>query len=189
MSLVRIMFDGLLRGSDARWVRWGDLSRSGNGSGSLLLRQSKTDKFGRGEVTYVSEVAFAYLDLLRDLKRFYGEEVQENDRIFGFGKTKMGSLIRNACADAGLVGRFGMHSMRVGGAQEIALAGLSLPLIMVAGRWSSIDQPYRYTRHIKVQESAMAKVQRMVAAGQHRVGSDVRGIDVISFFNKLVADV
>ena len=179
VSLVRIMFDGLLRGSDAYHARWSDLSRSGDGSGSLLLRRSKTDKYGRGECTYVSAVAFQYLDLMRDLKRFYKEGVQEDDPIFGIAHDKIGLFIRKACADAGLVGRFGTHSMRIGGAQALAHAGFSLPMIMLAGRWSSPDQPNDYIRNIMVLDSAMAVMQRMVSTGKHRLGPDARGIDVM----------
>ena len=183
VSLVRTMFDGLLRGSDARAARWSDLSRSGDGSGSLLLRRSKTDKYGKGERTYVSAVAFEYLDLVRDLRRFHGEGVREDDLVFGLARNKMGSLIRKACADAGLVGRFGTHSMRVGGAQELALAGFPMSMIMLAGRWSSPDMPWYYIRNLKAHESAMAELQRMLATGRHRIGPDARGVDVMSCYN------
>ena len=180
VSLVRLMFDGLLRGSEASRARWGDLSRSADGSGSLLLPRSKTDKFGRGEYTYVSAVAFQYLDLLRDLRRFNGKAEREDDRIFGMGIKRMDVLIKKACADAGLVGRFGTHSMRIGGAQELAIAGFSLPMIMLAGRWATPDSVKLYIEGIKVLDSAMAQLQRILATGKHRLGPDARGIDVMS---------
>ena len=180
VSLVRVMFDGLLRGSEASRARWGDLSRSGDGTGSLLLPRSKTDKFGRGECTYVSAVALQHLDLMRDLRRFYGKGEQEDDRIFGIEVARMGTLIEEACSYAGLVGRFGTHSLRIGGAQELALAGFSLPMIMLAGRWDMPNMAQLYIRNIKVQESAMAELQRMLATGKHRLGPDARGIDIMS---------
>ena len=183
VCLVKLMFDGLLRGSDASRAKWGDLSRSGDGTGSLLLRQSKTDKIGRGEYTYVSGVALEFLDRLRDLRRFYGKAEGENNLIFEGQLTNIGRLIQQACSAGGLVGRFGTHSMRIGAAQELALAGFSLPMIMLAGRWVSPGEPRRYIRNITVQESAMAQLQVMLAAGERRLGPDARGIDVMSNFD------
>ena len=58
------MYDGMLRGGEARLVRWQDLSRSAEGSGSLLIRHSKTDQLGRVEYTNVSATARQELDLL-----------------------------------------------------------------------------------------------------------------------------
>ena len=183
VSLVRIMFDGLLRGSDAGRARWGDLSRSGDGTGSLLLPRSKTDKYGRGESIYVSGVAFEHLDRLHDLRRCRGEGAGKDELIFGVHLGTLGPLIKKACADAGLVGRFGTHSMRIGAAQELALAGFSLPMIMLAGRWASPGTVKLYIRNIKVGDSAMAELQRMLATGRHRVGPDARGIDVMSCYD------
>ena len=184
LSLVRVMFDGLLRGGEAARARWGHLSRSAeNGSGSLLLPHSKVDQLGKGEVVYVSPVSFEHLELLRDLRRFHGEGTRKDDLIFGLAVVSLWRVIREACADAGLVGRFGTHSMRIGAAQELALRGYSLPMIMLAGRWASPDEVYRYIKHIKVQESAMADLQRLLLTDQYRLGPDARGIDVMSNYD------
>ena len=183
VSLVRMMLDGLLRGGDASRARWGDLSRSGDGTGSLLLPRSKTDKLGRGECTYVSKVALEHLDLLRDLRRFYGKAEREDGRIFGSGVSHLIRFIKEVCAVAGLEGNFGTHSMRIGGAQELARRGFALPMIMLAGRWATPGTVELYIRHIKVQESAMAQLQRMFATGELRLGPEARGIDIMSNYN------
>ena len=73
--------------------------------------------------------------------------------------------------------------MRIGAAQELALRGYSLPMIMLAGRWASPDEVYRYIKHIKVQESAMADLQRLLLTDQYRLGPDARGIDVMSNYD------
>ena len=82
-------------------------------------------------------------------------------------------------------GTYGGHSMRVGGAQQLAMAGFSLPMIMLAGRWSDPAMVKMYIRHIDVQHSAMAKLQRMLHNGQHRLGPEARGVDVMSCYNAL----
>ena len=183
VALVKVMYDGMLRGGDARLVRWQDLSRYADGSGSLLIRHSKTDQLGRGEYTYVSATARKYLDLLQDLRRLLGTQERESDLIFGVGVKRMWSVIADACADAGLVGRYGTHSMRIGAAQELARAGFGLSMIMQAGRWESPEQVKLYIREITVAEGAMAELQRMLADGRHKVDVNARGYDIMSAFH------
>ena len=183
IALVRMMFDGLLRGVDARRAMWPHISRADDGSGVLLLPRSKTDRFGRGEVAYVSPVALHYLDLFRDLMRFYGMAERADGRIFWSNRSVLEKTIKQAAADAGLEGRYGGHSMRIGGAQELCLAGFELPMIMLAGRWSTVQTVKLYVRNIAVQHSAMARLQRMLLNGEHRLGPEARGADVMSCYN------
>ena len=183
VALVRVMYDGMLRGGDARLVRWQDLSKYADGSGSLLIRNSKTDREGKGEYTYVSATAREYLDLLQDLRRLLGTQERESDLIFGVSVARMCVVITDACADAGLVGRYGTHSMRIGGAQELARAGFGLSMIMQAGRWESPDMPKYYIREITVAEGAMAELQRMLVDGRHKVDVNSRGYDIMSAFH------
>ena len=183
IALVRIMFDGLLRGVDARRAMWSHISRQADGSGVLLLPKSKADRFGRGEVAYVSPTALHYLDLFRDLMRFYGIAEPADGRIFWSNRSILDNKIKQAAADAGLEGRYGGHSMRVGGAQELCMAGFELPMIMLAGRWSSVQTVKLYVRNIAVQDSAMARLQRMVLNGEIRLGPEARGADVMSCYN------
>jgi integrase/recombinase XerD len=50
------------------------------------------------------------------------------------------------------------HSMRVGAAQDMAVAGISLPAIMLAGGWKSVEMVMRYIEHTDVQNSGMAQL-------------------------------
>ena len=183
IALVRIMLDGLLRGVDARRAMWSHISRSDDGSGVLLLPRSKTDRYGRGEVAYVSPVALHYLDLFRDLMRFYGKEERADGRIFWSNRSVLQRTIKYAALDAGLEGHYGGHSMRIGGAQELCMAGFELPMIMLAGRWSTVQTVKLYVRNIAVQHSAMAKLHRMLLNGEQRLGPEARGADVMSCYN------
>ena len=181
--LVRMMFDGLLRGADARRAMWSHISRSPDGSGVLLLPYSKTDRYGRGDVAYVSPLALHYFDLLRDLLKFYGKDERADGRIFWSNRGTLEKTIKQAAADAGLEGRYGAHSMRIGGAQELCMAGFSLPMIMLAGRWRDVQTVKLYVREIAVQDLAMAVLQRMLLNGEHRLGPKARGADVMSCYN------
>ncbi len=183
IALVRMMFDGLLRGADARRAMWSHISRSPDGSGVLLLPYSKTDRYGRSDVAYVSPQALHYLDLMRDLMGFYGADERADGRIFWSNRSVLEKTIKQAAADAGLEGRYGAHSMRIGGAQELCMAGFSFPMIMLAGRWSEVRTVKLYVRNIAVQDSAMAKLQRILLSGEHRLGPEARGADVMTCYN------
>ena len=183
VALVRVMYDGLLRGSEAVQAKWKHLSRMANGTGSLLIPYSKTDQEGLGVYTYVSAIAMEYLDRLRDVRRLLGIQERDSDPIFGGDVHQMGQLIIDICADAGLVGRYATHSMRIGAAQDLAVAGFGLSMIMQAGRWESPSQVKYYIRGITVAEGAMAELQRMLADGRHKVDVNARGYDVMSAFH------
>ena len=103
-----------------------------------------------------------------------------HDLIFGVGVKRMWSVIADACADAGLVGRYTRDSMRIVAAQELARAGFGLSMIMPAGRWASPEQVKLYIRVITVAEGAMAELQRMLADGRHKFDVNARGYDFMS---------
>ena len=183
VALVRVMYDGLLRGGEAGQAKWKHRSRMANGTGSLLIPHSKTDQVGLGAYTYVSATAMEYLDRLQDVRRLLGIQERDSDPIFGGDTHQMGQWIVDLCADAGLVGRYATHSMRIGAAQDLAMAGFGLSMIMQAGRWESPAQVKYYIREITVAEGAMAELQRMLADGRHKVDVNARGYDVMSAFH------
>ena len=183
VALVRVMYDGMLRGSEASQARWQDLSRFADGSGSLLIASSKTDPFGKGEEMYVSATAWKYLDLLRDVRRLLGVQDRDTERIFGVSSPHMHDWIVDACADAGLVGPYGTHSMRIGAAQDLARAGFGLSMIMQAGRWMMPNMPKLYIRNITVAEGAMAEMQRMLLSGRLKPDGEAKGYDILAAYH------
>jgi hypothetical protein len=52
------------------------------------------------------------------------------------------------------------HSARIGGAQDLLIAGASLVGIMNAGGWTSTTMPALYTRDLNPGEGAMARMLR-----------------------------
>ena len=181
--MIGMMFDGLLRSVEMAAVRRQDVSRFSDGSGRLLVPYSKTDPLGNGEVTYVSGRTMEYRDRMNGLRRMGGLVVTGDDRILQFEEETIRRRFLKACADAGLEGRWGTHSMRVGMAQELAVAGFGLVLIMRAGRWESPDMPALYIRGLKVDETAVAVLHRLWAEGRARVDANSRGYDVLSTYS------
>ena len=183
VAMFGLMFDGMLRLGEAAEARWRDLSRFTDGSGRLLVPFSKTDQFGEGAFTYVSRRTMESLDRLREVRRSLRLVKSGDDRIFQLGPRELGLHVRDACKAAGLEGRFGSHAMRVGMAQELAVAGFGLVLIMQAGRWEKPDMPAYYIRELKVSESAVAELHRMWGDGRRRVEREMKGYDVLSTYN------
>ena len=146
------MFDGMLRRSEAAVLTWEDIGRAADGSGRLIVRRSKTDPEGEGKVLWISPDTMDALDAIR------GEGGGDTDPVFGLAGQQISRRIAAACETAGLGRGFSGHSLRVGAAQALAGANISLAAIMVNGRWQSSRMPARYTSNAAAAQSAMAKL-------------------------------
>ena len=175
----------MLRAGEAAEARWAHVSRSPDGSGTVLVPFSKTDVYGEGAVTYISRRIMESLDRLQEFNCAQGLVKADDDRIFRLGTRELGIHVREACSNAGLVGDFGTHSMRIGMAQELTLAGFGLVLIMLAGRWESLGMPAYYIPGQKASESAVARLHRMWNEGRLRAGRAESGYDVLSTYNAI----
>ena len=152
IALCCLMFDGLLRRSEAAALTWEDISREADGSGRLTVRRSKTDPEGEGKVLWISPDTMAALAAIR------WESDIDSDPVFDLSGQQISRRIAAACEAAGLGKGYSGHSLRVGAAQALAGANISLAAIMENGRWLSSRMPARYTRNAAAAQSAMAKL-------------------------------
>ncbi len=69
--------------------------------------------------------------------------------ILGPGEVNLNykQIARNAGLNELIIKRIGVHSMRVGAAQDLLNSGASMPIIMQRGRWSKTDTVMRYIEH------------------------------------------
>ena len=152
IALCAVMFDGMLRRSEAAVLTWADVVREADGSGRLTVRRSKTDPEGAGKVLWISPETMAALDAIR------GQSDGETATVFGLSGQQISRRIAAACETAGLGKGYTGHSLRVGAAQALAAANISLAAIMENGRWQSSRMPARYTRNAAAAQSAMARL-------------------------------
>ena len=152
-ALCAVMFDAMLRRGEAAVLVWSDMQTAADGSGRLVVRYSKTDQRGEKKVLWISPETMLALDLLSAL----GED-GDGDRIFPLSPQQINRRIAAACAAAGLGDGYSGHSLRVGGAQAMAAANISLASIMESGRWQSSRMPARYTRYAAAARSGMAQL-------------------------------
>ena len=94
-------------------LTWDDLTEESDGSGRLNIAHSKTDQEGRGATLFVSTQTMEWLKEMRDM-------VMERPTIFGVTQGTLALRIAHAAHYAGLEGRYGGHSMRIGMAQDLA---------------------------------------------------------------------
>ena len=149
LAITGVMRDGLLRVSEAADLTWDDLEEMEDGTGRLTIRRSKTDQTGEGAVAFVSRQIMGYLNEMRDL-------VMESQTIFGVSPGTMYIRIIDAAERAGIQGRYGGHSARIGMAQDLARSNFTLLMIMQAGRWTSPQMPAHYIRKLQAGRNAVA---------------------------------
>ena len=149
IALIGLMRDAMLRVSEAAALAWQDITRESDGTGRLLLRRSKTDPEGEGNVLFISAQTMAALRPLHDRA--------VTDSVFGLSRNQIARRIKQAARAAGLGEGFSGHSPRIGMARDLARAGIELPRLMNAGRWRTPSMPALYTRNETAARGAVAE--------------------------------
>ena len=150
LAIIGVMRDGLLRVSEAAALTWDDLTEEADGTGRFNISVSKTDQEGKGSTVFVSQKTMGWLKEMRDL-------VMERSTAFGISPGQIHLRIMDAARYAGLQGRYGSHSMRIGMVQDLARANQSLAMIMNAGRWTRAESVLDYIRDISAGRNAVAE--------------------------------
>lgn len=149
LAMIGIMRDALLRRSEAAALTWDDLEEEKDGSGRVYVARSKTDQQGEGAVGYVSTQTMAWV---QEMRRMAGERPE----IIGLCSHQIARRIVSAAKAAGLSGRYGGHSPRIGMTLDLAEANVQLPSLMQVGRWKSSDMPALYIRNLSAGHNAVA---------------------------------
>ena len=150
IALICLMRDALLRVSEAAALTWSDIDIEADGTGRLLIRRSKTDTEGEGAIAFVSASTMTKLKMIQTAS-------QQTDSIFELRPNQIALRIKKAAQTAGLGDGFSGHSPRVGMARDLARAGIELPSLMTAGRWSTASMPARYIRNETAGRGAVAQ--------------------------------
>lgn len=165
-AIVAVMSDALLRVGEVSGLRVGDVEVEGEGT--VLVRRSKTDQEGAGEVLYLGRstvwrvrrwMVMAGLDGKDDEALF--QRLTRGGRANGpLSKQAVRLIVREVAATAGLVGRrVSGHSLRVGSARSLAERGASLVEMQDAGRWKSPVMPRLYVRGQLARKGAVARLR------------------------------
>ena len=144
------------------------------GDATVLVRRSKTDGEGSGEIVYLAKdtvaLVRAWLEragiadgrLFRSVHKGGkpGERLDPSQvpRIFK-------EMAHRAGLPAELVDGLSGHSTRVGAAQDMIAAGIELPAILQAGRWKSPAMVNRYGERLLARKSGAAQLARLQRRG------------------------
>jgi len=167
----------------------GDVRTAGDGSGTMLIRRSKTDQSGAGSVKYLSAEAMAAIDNWLTIRTQADEPplpafaplLTSVDRFGRIGRRLSDDGIRDVLlriAKRGLQvlqpelepheiaeqcrGLSG-HSLRVGFAQDLTAAGEGLAAICQAADWRSPTMPTRYAEALAARSGAVARLRKRLA--------------------------
>ena len=153
IATVITMRDGLLRVSEARDLRWKDVTWSDDGSGTVYIRHAKGDQKGEGAVQWLSPRTMRALEAIRP------KDAQETDRVFGVKyRRAIYGRIRRAAIAVGLGNGYSGHSPRVGMIYDMVAADVSPTAIIHAARWKDPAMLVRYTKYIETVRGAVAQL-------------------------------
>ena len=169
-ALLAVAYDTMLRRAELVSLQVADLLEEMPGNASLLVRRSKTDGEGRGEIVYVAR------DTVRLVRTWLGRAgIAEGllfrsvakggrvgDRIHPAHVARiLKAMARDASLPDEVVEGLSGHSARVGAAQDMIAAGIELPAILQAGRWKSTAMVNRYGERLLARRSGAAQLARL----------------------------
>ncbi len=168
LALLLVMRDLLARRSEAVALDVADISDDPDGSGTAMIRRSKTDQTGEGRELYLSPPALA------QLRRWIAVAGITEGAIFPavnkagqpgerLQAAEVARIIKRLARQAGLpeaaAARMSGHSCRVGMAQDLVAAGADVAGLMQAGRWKSMQMPARYSERLEAKRGVVAQLQ------------------------------
>ena len=155
-ALISVGYDTLCRSCELAAMRVEDLRKSTGGDWSLLITRSKGDQAGDGRIAWLSP------DTVDRLQRWLEAAEITRGPLFrslynlrlskaALHTSSIRRLIKRAAQSVGIgtsaVKRLSGHSMRVGAAQDMLIAGFDALAIMQAGGWKSTTVLLRYVEN------------------------------------------
>ena len=147
-AIIAVASDGMLRASEVAALEVSDITCQPDGSGTVIIRSSKTDQEGRGAELYLGATTVDRIKAWQEkagiregplFRRVFLKNSRVGDRKMNVDSVR--KIIQKRCPAIGIEGQVSGHSLRVGGAQSLAGGGASLPEMQTAGRWESPQMP------------------------------------------------
>ena len=168
-ALLAVAYDSLLRRSELVALEISDIAKDANGAATVLVRSSKADPEGSGEIVYLAP------DSMELVRAWLGRGGMSDGRLFRSlcrgvlgGSLDAGqvprifkAMARRAKLPDETVERISGHSTRVGAAQDMVASGIGMPAILQAGRWKSPAMVNRYGERLLARRSGAAQLARL----------------------------
>jgi len=146
-----------------------DIADAEDGSGSVLIRRSKTDTTGEGATAYLSPLTMRLVSAwLKGSGLKAGPMLVRVLGSSGVGSALTPQIVMAVLRKVGQwIGlqkeeweRISGHSCRVGAAQDLLALNMDLPSVMHAGRWRDTRMPMRYGEKVLTGRGAMARAAK-----------------------------
>ena len=169
-ALLAVAYDAMLRRAELTGLEVADFLEETPGDATLIVRRSKTDGEGRGQLLYLAKdtagMVRAWLDRAGIAEGRLFRSVAKGGRIGeGLDPSQVPRIFKGMAREAGLppavVDGLSGHSARVGAAQDMIAAGIELPAILQAGRWKSTAMVNRYGERLLARKSGAAQLARL----------------------------
>lgn len=160
-ALISVGYDTLCRSSELAAMLVEHVVQDDRNTGSILIPRSKSDVSGEGRIAYLSPETTVLLT------RWIEEAGLTTGPIFRslhlkrvsdgpLATSSIRRLIKRATKRAGLsssiASELSGHSMRIGAAQDMLVAGFDALAIMQAGGWKSANVVLRYVENASTRE-------------------------------------
>ncbi|MEW8438202.1 MAG: tyrosine-type recombinase/integrase [Candidatus Thiodiazotropha taylori] len=174
-ALLRVMYDCLLRASEAGRLTLEGLSQDTNGYRLRVIRSKKRSTAQQGVVKYkfidpttVAAIK-AWCDLAGITSGTIFRGVAKSGAIFDEPLSTKGvnRAVQRVAKAAGLDARdVSGHACRIGACQDMLAAGIDIGRVMLAGDWERPEMPAYYGRKLAPDQSGVAELSKL----QKRLG-------------------
>jgi site-specific recombinase XerC len=165
-ALLCVAYDTMARRNELVSFNVEDVEFMPNGSGTLLIRRSKTDQAGEGSTAYLAGETVKWVKIWLD-----NAGVREGAmfrRLVGRGRVGerlnadiIADIYKRVARWIGMpakqVSQVSGHSVRVGAAQDLLALNIVLGSVMQAGRRKSTRMPMRYGEEALAGRSGMSR--------------------------------
>jgi len=173
-ALVAVAYDTMCRREELVSLLVEDIAEASDGSGSVLIRRSKTDTAGEGATAYLSPLT------MRLVSEWLQASALKTGPVFvrvrgtaGVGDPltpqSVMAVLRKVGRWIGLEReeweRISGHSARVGAAQDLLALNIDLSSVMQAGRWKDTRMPMRYGEKVLASRGGMARAAKEQGRG------------------------
>ena len=165
-ALLCVAYDLMARRSELVAINVEDLTFEADGSGTVLIRRSKTDQAGEGVRAYLARDTVPHLNRWLKVasikegavfRRLHGRKAL-GDRLHA---DIISDIFKRVAKWTGLpkeeVSKVSGHSIRVGATQDLLALNIDLASVMQAGRWTSTAMPIRYGEKVLAARGGMAR--------------------------------
>jgi len=170
-ALIAVGYDTLCRSSELAAMNVDDVLRSGQRS-ALFVPRSKGDVVGDGRVGYLSDQTTRLLDgwmkgagiesgpLFRGVR---GNSVSKTTLETSTIRRLIKRAAKRAGIDTSVTSRLSGHSMRVGAAQDMMVAGFDSLAIMQSGGWKTPHVVLRYVENASTRQLHQRRWERLLS--------------------------